>query len=95
MSMSPHHYRYAIKNANKLIEEAKELLDGRDRCPIIFFSDYKDLMYRLAQEEGKVRRDIDGLLKTSKRRNIYGKIVNDLSICREELDNKLESIRSR
>ncbi len=27
MSMSPHHYRYAIKNANELIEEAKELLD--------------------------------------------------------------------
>ena len=52
-------------------------------------------MYRLAQEEGKVLRDIDGLLKTSKRGDIYGKIVNDLSICREELDNKLESIRSR
>lgn len=94
MSMSPHHYRYAIKNANELIEEAKELLDGRDRCPIIFFSDYKDLMYRLAQEEGKVRGDIDGLLKTSKK-DIYGEIVTDLSICREELDNKLESIRSR
>lgn len=95
MSMSPHHYRDAVKDANELIEEAKKLLDGRDRCPIIFFSDYKDLMYRLAQEEGKVRRDIDGLLKTSKRRDIYGKIVTDLSICREELDNKLESIRSR
>jgi len=66
MSMSPHHYRYAIKNANELIEEAKELLDWRDRCPIIFFSDYKDLMYWLAQEEGKVRRDIDRLLKHQK-----------------------------
>lgn len=26
MSMSPHHYRYAIKIANELIEETKELL---------------------------------------------------------------------
>lgn len=93
--MSPHHYRYAIKIANELIEETKELLVWKGQVSNYFFSDYKYLMYRLAQEEGKVRRDIDGLLKTSKRGDIYGKIVNDLSICREELDNKLESIRSR
>lgn len=99
MSMSPHHYRYVAENANKLIEEANELLYESDRegkiRPIIFLGDYKELIYRLAQEEGKVRGNIDGLLKTSKMRDKYGRIVTKLAICRKELDNKLERLRSR
>lgn len=96
MSMSPHHYRLVKNKAEDLIERATELATGKRKdgtiYPIYFKAELNDMIMKLSRSLGSLDIYIEGLLKTSNKREEYNALVDEMERLSDALQSKCEEI---
>ena len=96
MSMSPHHYRSVKKKAEDLIERATELATGKRKdgtiYPIYFKDELNNMIMILSMNLCSLEIYIEGLLKTSDKRDEYNALVDEMERLSDALQSKCEEI---
>lgn len=91
MSISPHHYRSVLNDAQTLINEVNAYLQGKTTdgriLPIRYNDEIDTMIKRCSEEIGGLKLLNKGLGAFSKKRDEYMNAINDLEKCQVELEH--------